>query len=137
MLPQYTPATVDFAPKRTFQIWLESLQQQLPRYFDNLRTWINVQLVPTLNNEQWGFGADIASAATISPDHRMHQVTGSVNVATINAPIGFSGFFVAFARDGFATVLGGNIQTAQTIAAGHIGIFAYHAALQMWGVVTS
>jgi hypothetical protein len=137
MIPSYTPAVVDFKPMSNFQQWLTQLQRQLPRYLDNLRTYLNVSLLPSLNDNLYGLGQNIASGTIISPVNYVTLITGSAPVQTINAPMGFAGTIVLIARDGFTTVATGNILLAVSIGVNHAGMFTWHGALQKWAVVTS
>jgi len=75
------------------------------------------------NPERWApgnehnqcVGADLASAATIVPTHRIHRVTGTAAVVNITPPWAtFSGEIILVPTGAFTTTAAGNIATAVT-----------------------
>lgn len=99
--------------------------------------YMRIQLLPPLDTLQFNYGADIASAATITPSALVQQITGTTTITTINAPANMASQFYAFSRDGFNTATSGNILVSATIPANHQAAFIYHPVLQKWGVITS
>lgn len=82
-----------------------------------------------------GFGAAIASAATIAPTLPSHHVTGVAAIGTITPPPGFSssGGAITFIPDGiFTTGTGGNIALASTAVVGKAMIMTYDPTALKW-----
>ena len=77
------------------------------------------------NNSGQGFGADLASAATISPTTTIHVVTGTATVSTILIPPGFNGALYLISKDGFSSTTGGNIAQALTFPASALVTLVY------------
>lgn len=87
------------------------------------------------NGEQ--LGANLASAATITPTSSLHHVTGTTSVSTIattNLPASFNGVLhlICDAACPFAT--GGNINTAFTATAGKLYTFVWEGTAAKWFV---
>ncbi len=65
-----------------------------------------------------GFGADLASATTITPTNAFHHITGTAAIATITAPSSrsnaYAGTFCAIPDGAFTTTTGDNIAIAST-----------------------
>lgn len=78
-------------------------------------------------------GADLASAATITPTHRIHYITGTAEIATITLPWNtFSGDLVLIPDGAFTIATSGNIITAVTAVANRPLILTYHPAKGKW-----
>lgn len=140
-IPAFNPPNPGAINVRTFQDLRSFLMNYVVnRWMQGVQTYMNSTLLPPLNMSQFGFGPDIASASSITPSAQVQHVTGSTAIDTINAPTApqnLAGPIFLTSQDGFTTTTAGNIMQAVTIPAGHMGIFAYHPALQKWGVVTS
>lgn len=89
-------------------------------------------LTEQVNNAVQGIGVDIASAATITPDHAIHRITGTATITTINAPSGFSGPLFLIPVDAFELDTGGNISAAVTATPGRLVIVVYDPIRQQW-----
>lgn len=138
MLPTFLPTSPGAIKVMTFQeLRAFVVNYVINRWQQYVITYFNTNLLPSLNTQQFGYGPDIASATTISPTNLIHQVTGSTEIDTINAPQGFAGMFVAIATNGFTTGTSGNILLATTVAAGHSALFVFHPVAAKWGVITS
>lgn len=137
MIIAFNPPSLDTTGVRNFQELRDAVLGFFPRYVQYTNDYFQTQLLPPLNSGVFGFGNDIASAATINITNYIHQVTGAVAVATINVPTGFSGSVVLYARDGFSVTSAGNITPAASIAAGHGILLAYHAGISKWVGITS
>jgi len=97
-------------------------------------------LVPILNQHS-GYGTDIPAAASITPSAGVQAITGTATISTINpmptAAGKWGGPIYLIARAGYSTSTAGNIYQAVTVAAGHMGIFAFDRNAGKWSVVTS
>lgn len=88
------------------------------------------------------WGPDIASAATIAPSARYHQVTGAVAIVNITPPYpGFSGTIglAAAAGSAFTWTAAGNILLASAAApsVGKIVFFTYNPNVAKWSPSSS
>ncbi len=138
MIPDLNPPSLDTTGIRTFQEMRDRALSYFPRVIEYFQDYFKTQLLPQLNSDVYGFGADIASAATISFTSEIHLVTGSVTIATINVPTGFTGGGLTLAaKDGFSVTTGGNIALAQTVNAGHAIMLSWHPVQNLWYGVTS
>jgi len=136
-IANFTPPSIDITGVRSFQQLRDAVMRFLPNLNQYMINYFQLTLLPSLNSALYSYGTDIASAATISPTNFIHQVTGVVTVATINAPTGFAGPLMLYAKDGFAVNTAGNITPAATVVAGHGILLAYHPAVAKWVGVTS
>jgi len=59
-------------------------------------------------------GPVIASAATITPSHFIHRVSGTATITTIDRPANYIGQLMLISLDGFYLASGGNISLFQT-----------------------
>ena len=93
------------------------------------------------NPERWNpgnehnqcVGADLASAATIAPTHRIHWITGTAEITTITLPWNtFSGELILVPAGAFTTATGGNIAVAVTAVANRPLHFTYHPGKGLW-----
>lgn len=140
MIPSFNPPqTPGFSGIRTFQDLRDSALGWTGRFFDYVQNYFNSTILPRLNTQMYGVGADIPSANAINFHSLIHRVTGSVNVQTINIPTqsNFAGLLVLIAKDGFSTITGGNISLAVSIPANHCVILTYDPALTTWYPITS
>ena len=87
--------------------------------------------------EQGIVGADLASAATMAPTHRIHYVSGTTEITAITLPYaGFAGTITFIPEGAFTTNTGGatgvaisKAETAIALAPVH---FTYHPAKGLW-----
>lgn len=120
MLPAFSlPTPVSQPEDRSFPSWRNWWTTYSDRIFTYLSTWMTQQLLAQFNTLLTGYGPDIASATIINPTNLIHRVTGSVTIATINAPVNVVGPLMLYARDGFSITTGGNCTPAIAVAAGH------------------
>jgi len=146
-IPAFNPPAPGAINIRTFQdlrrFLLTYIVNQWMQYSNN---YFSNQLVPLLNTQQYSYGQPIASAANITPNALVQQVTGTATVTTIHPmatpsgqPIGPSGPFYAISRDGFVIAPGGNINISSTVTvpAGGMAVFAYDGITQKWSVIHS
>ena len=75
-------------------------------------------------------GPNIASAASISPTHRVHHITGTAAITTIVLPyVGFTGKLTFIADAAFTMATGGNIAAAITAVANKSYEFVFDGTL--------
>lgn len=119
----------------SFRDWLLKYGDRTLNYHNDWHGQMAQQFNSLLN----GYGADIASAATIVVTNGVHQVTGGVTIVTINQPAGQSavGPLCLYAKDGFMINTGGNISPSLMIAAGHSAVLFYHPVLALWTGITA
>ncbi len=110
--------------KHFAQYW-PTYSQYLFNYLNKLKTAIQLGVSGSTPFQS------IASAVTITPLQQIQPVTGSISVATINAPTDV-GFIVLLAVDGFSTLTTGNIAAAVTLAAGTGRPFYLHFKTLKW-----
>lgn len=73
-----------------------------------------------------GVGANVASAATITPTGTLFHVTGTTQITTINLPFtGFTGCIRTIPDAAYTTATGGNIAVASTATANRVLDFCY------------
>lgn len=78
-------------------------------------------------------GADLASAATITPTHKYHYVTGTAAIDTIALPWpNFAGEVVLVPAGAFTWTTAGNIAVAGTAVAGRSLVFHYLPTKGKW-----
>lgn len=84
-------------------------------------------------------GADLASAATVAPTHKIHVVTGSTAITTITAPNSgaFDGDVILIAGPTAATDIlrwgtGGNILGSGAVPSGQAVTFSYNRITAKW-----
>lgn len=88
---------------------------------------------PVGTKQQGISGADIASATTIAPTHRLHRVTGTTAIVNITVPYeGFEGSIILLPTGAFTTTNAGNIAIASTAVVGKALIMTYLAATDKW-----
>lgn len=105
---------------------------QEPRVMANLLRQYVDQIQNLVNSIAQTVGANIASAATIKPTNAIHHVTGTTDVDTIVAPVGFSGPIWLIADDGFAFTSADNIAGAGTVTLGFCRVFVYDPNTELW-----
>lgn len=140
-IPSFQPPSADFGAVRTFQDLRDRALEFIQRYVQYTNDYFQVDLLPPLNSDVFGFGASIASAATINFTSQIHLVTGVAAISTINVPTGFTGGGLTLAsRDGFSVTTGGNIALAQNVPANHAIMLSFLptvGANGLWFGVTS
>lgn len=85
-----------------------------------------------INTGVQGVGDTLASAATITPDHPIHQVSGTAAISTITVPTGFSGPVFLIPQGAWTLVTGGNIGLASTAAVGRVLMVVYDYNAHLW-----
>lgn len=107
--------------------WLEQLTT-------NLQT-LTTAIHNTVSQSGVNKGPEIVSATTITVSHELHDVSGSTNISTINAPASAGGGFVYLHNTGsWQFVGGGNIATPYIPGTGEIVTIVYDATTQRWYV---
>lgn len=137
MIPPYQPPSSDFGSVRSFQELRDRALSWIARYVQYTNDYFQVSLLPPLNADFYNFGPDIASAGVVNPQNYIQMVTGSVAINTINAPIGFAGTVILYARDGFSLTAADNVTPATTVAAGHGVMLTYHPVVGKWVAISS
>jgi ABC-type transporter Mla subunit MlaD len=106
---------------------LAKLQSTHVNYFQHLRH--------NLNEAATTQGPDLASAATITPTHLMHIITGTETITTIVHPANFVGHLIMISQDGFTLGAGGNISLISPpnylAPPGHINL-TWLPSMQVW-----
>jgi hypothetical protein len=115
----------------------QGLVDWMGTYFDRLYRYFNAwegDLIKQFNSLFNGYGADIASASSITVDAAVHNVTGTAAVKTILQPAGQTAVSpcTLYSHDGFSLASGGNISAALAVPAGLAVTLAYHPALKLW-----
>lgn len=78
-------------------------------------------------------GIDIASAATITPDSKIHRVTGVVAIVNITVPgDGFAGEIILLPTAIFTWTAAGNIALAGTAVVGKALHMVYNPVTAKW-----
>lgn len=79
------------------------------------------------------WGATLASAATITPTHKFHLVSGTAEIATITAPwTNFAGVIFLVATGAWTTATTGNIAKAITAVANAVVPLVYNPKTSKW-----
>lgn len=107
---------------KTTSPWASALVRELEAWSRDVCNNINDQQI----------GTAIASAATISPDHPIHHVTGTAAISTINVPTGHSGPLHLIPDGIFTLATGGNIAKASTAVVGQTMILTYDQSSALW-----
>lgn len=135
MIPTYQfPPPPSQPIDRSFPRFRDWLMTHADRVTNSLTTWLNQQVATPLSTLLNGYGADIASANTITVTNMVHNVTGSVQINTINQPAGSSavGPLNLIAVNGFTIGMSGNVTTGLAISAGHMAMLVFHPVTQTW-----
>lgn len=79
-------------------------------------------------------GADLASAATITPTHKIHRVTGTAAIVNITVPYpGFAGTIILIPTAIWTWTAAGNISNAGTVTAATTPVqFTYNPVTAKW-----
>ena len=78
-------------------------------------------------------GATLASAATVTPTHRVHYISGTAEITTITLPYpGFMGDVVFIPAGAFTLNTGGNIAVAATAVAKRAMRLTYSVKMGLW-----
>lgn len=77
-------------------------------------------------------GADLASAASISPTNPIHRVTGVAAIATINRNASYTGLLTLIPTAAWTLTTGGNIATASTAVIGKAMTLTYNTTTNLW-----
>lgn len=78
-------------------------------------------------------GALLTAAATITPTHKRHKLTGTTQITTITVPWdGFAGELHLYPDGAATTATGGNIAKAITMVANTVCILSYNPADALW-----
>ena len=138
-LPNWSPPHISLQPQSSFKEWLQEVTNSFTNYVQYNLTYWTEDVLPQVNTLEFGYGDDIESAAAITVSNLIHRVTGTATIENIQLPAGSIavGPVMLWAKDGFSLGSSGNITPAQSVAAGHGVIMAYHTALQTWVGVTS
>lgn len=84
-----------------------------------------------LQKSVWGL--TLASAATVTPTHKFHLVSGTAELATITVPYdGFSGAIFFVATGAWTCATSGNIAKTLTAVANAIVMFVYNPVTAKW-----
>jgi len=124
--------------KRLFEIVasyghaLSALLSLIPIFVIGMATDISERWsVGSDQNRVWG--ADLASAATITPTHMFHRITGTTQIDNINLPAaGFSGMLILSFAGAVLVANGGNVDIAFTSAANEFAMLIWNPARAKW-----
>jgi hypothetical protein len=78
-------------------------------------------------------GATLVSAASVTPTHRQHAISGTAEITTIVLPYpGFVGDIVFIPAAAFTLATGGNVGKAATAVAAKAMTLTYSAKAGLW-----